>query len=178
MRSRDARRVVAFAAQAALLLVVACSRNAAAPAASATATANATATGTASATATPGDTPVAGVTIKVGNWMVVTERFRAQVAAPQGVNIRSSPEVTPSNRTGSLAPGAIVEIEGRVPQGQEAEPGNGTLWYYVGTVGSTPQFIYGPAGTLTPLTGSATPQPSTSPSPPAASTTPSPTATP
>ena len=43
-----------------------------------------------------------------------------------------------------MAPGGTVEIEGRVNDGQEAEQGKGTLWYYVGTVGNMPQFIYGP----------------------------------
>jgi len=128
----------------------------------ATATANTTPLGSAtpSATATPGDTPVAGASFKVSNWTVVVDRFRAQVSAPEGVNIRSAPEVTATNRTGSLAPGAAVDVEGRA-QGQEAEPGKGTDWYYVGTTGSGPQFIYGPTGTLTPLTGSATPATST-----------------
>jgi hypothetical protein len=93
----------------------------------------------------------------VGDYTVVVDHFPAQVTAAQGVNIRSSPEVTATNRTGSLAPGAQVDVEGRVLQGQEAEPGNGTLWYYVGTVGSTAQFIYGPEGTLAPVSASATP---------------------
>ncbi len=138
-----------------------------------TAAVTASSTPAAAATATPSQPagPNQGATIQVGNVNVVADRFRAQVSNPDGVNIRSSPQVTPDNRTGSLAPGAIVEVEGRVLQGQEAEPGQGTLWYYVGTAGNTPQFIYGAPGTLTPLTGSATPAPAgATPAAPASAT--------
>jgi hypothetical protein len=136
----------------------------------ATATAGAAAASTTpatAATATPTEPagPNQGATIQVGGVSVVVDRFRAQVSDPDGVNIRSSPQVTADNRTGSLPQGAIVEVEGRVLQGQEAEPGQGTLWYYVGTAGNTPQFIYGAPGTITPLTGSATPGPVASATP-------------
>ncbi|HTE84847.1 MAG TPA: hypothetical protein VK821_08940 [Dehalococcoidia bacterium] len=182
MRLCRPRTVFALAAPMALLLALGCSRKpaqnanptAAQPSATASTATAAAATATPSASATPGDTPVAGASIKVGDWTVVVDRFHAQVSAREGVNIRSSPEVNATNRTGSLAPGATVDVEGRVPQGQEAEPGNGTTWYYVGTAGSMPQFIYGPAGTLTPLTGSATPAASATGAP----VTASPSATP
>jgi hypothetical protein len=168
MRSRRTRTVAGVAASLMLLTVLGCSRPGAktssgqptgreATAAPSATAVTPTSSPVASPSATPGDTPVAGATFKVGDWTVVVGRFRAQVSSPQGVNIRSSPEVNATNRTGSLAPGATVDVEGQVPQGQEAEPGNGTNWFYVGTVGSTPQFIYGPSGTLTPLSGSATP---------------------
>jgi hypothetical protein len=112
-------------------------------------------------TASPkaGATAVNGATFKIGAVSVVVDQFRAQVTAAGGVNIRSAPQVTPDNRIGSLVPGAVVTVEGRVPAGQEAEPGHGTLWYFLGIVGSTPQFVYGAPGTLQPLTGSATPGP-------------------
>jgi hypothetical protein len=174
---------LAVAAPVALILLLGCTRKTSnlKPTAAATQTGATlttpspvpSASGTATSTATAAATPVAGASIKVGDATVVIDRFRAQITAAQGVNIRSSPEVTATNRTGSLAPGATVDVEGRVPQGQEAEQGNGTNWFYVGTVGNMPQFIYGPAGTLTPISGSATPSPGT---PNAA--TPTPTATP
>jgi hypothetical protein len=179
-----------------LLTVAACSRKSATPtpssspfaastAASTAASASANASASPSSSATPTTTaaagaipcPGAGSTIQVGGTSVVIDCFRAQISDPAGVNIRSSPQVTPDNRTGSLAPGAPVEVEGRVLQGQEAEQGHGTLWYYVGTAGTTPQFIYGATGTLTPVTGSATPSAGT-PSPGASPTGTPPTGTP
>jgi hypothetical protein len=183
MRPASLRLVVGLAAAVACCAGNACARPVAAPGVKQSATAvsaapsnttTATASSTATATGTAGATPIAGQNFKVGDYTVVVDRFPAQVASAQGVNIRSSPEVTATNRTGSLAPGAQVEVEGRVLQGQEAEPGNGTLWYYVGTVGSTPQFIYGPEGTLAPVTGSATPSSSSTPETPPASPTPTP----
>lgn len=107
-------------------------------------------------TATQAATPFAGASFQVGAWTVVVDRFRAQISDPDGVNIRSSPEVKPDNRSGSLLQGATVEVEGRVLQGQEAVAGQGTTWYYLGTAGTTPQFVYGQTGALTPLSGSAT----------------------
>jgi hypothetical protein len=183
MRPACLRLVVGIAALFALCAGAGCARIVSAPgtkpsatavSVAATTTSPTTTSPTATASATAGATPVAGQSFKVGDYAVVVDRFRAQVASAQGVNIRSSPEVTATNRTGSLAPGAQVDVEGRVLQGQEAEPGNGTLWYYVGTVGSTAQFIYGPEGTLAPVTGSATPSASTTLPTPSAS----PTATP
>jgi len=114
---------------------------------------------TETATPTVEATPINGATFKVGTATVVVDRFRAEITAAGGVNIRSAPMVTPDNRIGSLPPGSAVTVEGRVLAGQEAEPGQGTLWYFLGTVGSTPQFVYGAPGTLQPLTGSATPAP-------------------
>jgi len=184
------RRRVALAAALVASLLVACSRPSgpALPAATVAGTANpvASASGTVAPTATPSSTPaatsiatpVAGASVKVGDWTVVVAHFRAQVSEPDGVNIRSSPELKPDNRTGSLPAGATVDVEGSVAQGQEAVPGEGTNWYYLGTVGTSPpapQFIYGPAGALTPISASATPAASVSASP--APTT-SPTATP
>lgn len=147
---------------AGLLLLTACSRHVV-PARNLVASETALSgpvTATATETATPpADTPVAGASFQIGAWQVVVERFRAQVSAAGGVNVRSSPEVRPDNRIGSLPPGSVVNVEGRVPSGQEAEPGKGTTWYFLGTAGQTPQFIYGAAGTLQPLGGSATPGP-------------------
>jgi len=175
MSVERARRIIALATALGAGLCVACARPSGPappaatvagtpnPAASTPSTPAAVASATASATVLA--TPVAGAGLKVGDWTVVVARFRAQVSEPAGVNIRSSPEVTPDNRTGSLPAGAAVDVEGSVAQGQEAVPGQGTTWYYLGTVGTsppTPQFIYGPAGTLTPLSASATPSASAS----------------
>lgn len=131
---------------------------------------------TASATAPLAATPVNGATFKVGAATVIVDQFRAQVTAAGGVNIRSAPTVTPDNRIGSLPPGSVVTVEGRVPAGQEAEPGHGTLWYFLGMVGSMPQFLYGAPGTIQPLTGSATPAPIGTAA--ASATAPAPLATP
>lgn len=162
MRPSRARAALALAVSFSLAAALACGRTSGpsntSPAATPVSTqaAASAAAAPASATPTPADTPVAGANFKIGNWTVITDRFRAQVADPEGVNIRSSPEVKPDNRTGSLPAGSTVQVEGRVLQGQEAVAGQGTTWYYVGTAGSTPQFVYAPNGTLTPLTGSAT----------------------
>jgi hypothetical protein len=133
-------------------------------------------------TSTAPATPIPGANLQVGSWTVVAGRFRAQISQTDGVNIRSSPEVTPDNRTGSVPAGAIVDVEGSVAQGQEAVPGQGTNWYYLGSVGTAPpipQFIYGPPGTLTPVSASATPAASAAASPaPAAASSPTPTPTP
>jgi hypothetical protein len=176
MRPFCSRLVVGGAATLALFAGWGCARIRSTPGAkppttaaavATTTVAQATSITTATATGTAGATPVSGASFKVGDYNVVVDRFRAQITAAQGVNIRSAPEVTATNRTGSLAPGAQVDVEGRVLQGQEAEPGNGTLWYYVGTVGSTPQFIYGPDGTLATSTPSATPSASATAATPA-----------
>jgi hypothetical protein len=136
--------------------------------------------GTAAATALA--TPIAGASLQVGSWTVAVNHFQAQVSDPDGVNVRSSPEVTADNRTGSLPSGATVNVEGTVANGQEAVAGQGTTWYYVGTIGTatpTPQFIYGAPGTLTPLTGAATPVAAGTPAATAtAATTATPAATP
>jgi hypothetical protein len=174
MRFPGPRICTLLIAPAAMLLVLGCVRGISntqteqTPAAIATASPSASAAPILSATATPvatvGNTPVSGATFTVGTWTVIVERFRAQVNQSDGVNIRSSPEVKPDNRTGSLPGGATVEVEGRVDKGQEAVAGQGTTWYYLGTAGNAPQFIYGPTGTLTPLSGSATAVPPASPS--------------
>jgi hypothetical protein len=123
-----------------------------------------TATATVIATATIGATALPGSTFTIGTWTVAVDRFRAQVNQSDGINIRSTPEVKPDNRTGSLPGGATVEVEGRVDAGQEAVAGQGTTWYYLCTAGQTPQFVYGATGTLTQLNGSATATPPASPS--------------
>jgi hypothetical protein len=175
MRLLTPRFCASLIAPAGMLLVLGCARGTAntqtaqTPAAAATAVPSASAAPapsmTLTATATPRNTPVAGASFTVGTWPVVVDRFRAQVNQSDGVNIRSSPEIKPDNRTGSLPGGASVEVEGRVEKGQEAVAGQGTTWYYLGTAGNSPQFVYGAAGTLTPLAGSATATPSASPSP-------------
>ena len=152
---------------AGLLCLTGCGRHKASPPA-VSPTVAATATGTASALATPAGataaatengTPVPGATFKVGDVSVQVQRFRAQVTTPDGVNIRSAPVVAADNRVGSVPNGSIVEVEGVVAAGQEAVPGQGTTWYFLGMSGSTPQFVYGAAGTLQPVSGSATAAP-------------------
>jgi hypothetical protein len=188
MRFERACRSIALAIALVAALGSACARPAARPLPSATVAGTAnpvvTVTGTSATPATPSvtstgtpiATAIAGATIKVGDWTVTVAHFRALVTEPDGVNVRSSPEVKPDNRTGSLPTGAAVDVEGTTTQGQEAMPGQGTNWYYLGTVGAsppTPQFIYGPAGTLAPVSASATPAPAGSATPaPAGSATP------
>ncbi|MGI8551468.1 MAG: hypothetical protein ACR2PL_11895 [Dehalococcoidia bacterium] len=184
----------------AVLLFAACAHHSSAPNLSPSATngmagsANALASGTVAATgsAVAGNTPVAGATFRVGDTAVIVERFRARISAADGVNVRSSAEVKPENRVGSLPAGTIVEVEGQVHAGQEAEPGHGTIWYFLGMQGTTPQFIYGAPGTIERATGAATGTPAAStatgtplvppPFPPAGTATstaqPSPTPTP
>lgn len=111
--------------------------------------------------------PAPGSTFPVGQFTVTADRFQAQVIAADGVNIRSAPTVTPDNRIGSLPRGMLVQVVGTISNGQEAEPGNGTTWYFLGVAGTMPQFIYGAPGTIQPLTGSATPTiPTIIPTPP------------
>lgn len=177
MHTPNPRMLFSLVASAGVLLAIGCARGTAGTKSPQTATAVASATvgsgiataAAATATAvispTAGSTPISGASFTVGTWTVVADRFRAQVNQSDGVNIRSTPEVKPDNRTGSLPGGATVEVEGRVDMGQEAIAGQGTTWYYLGTAGNSPQFVYGAAGTLTPLTGSATAVAPTPPSP-------------
>ena len=184
MSVRFPRGVALVCLCAGLLVLAACSHHKTAPKAPSP---TATGAGTVSAfpavtstagspsatpTPTPGATAVKGATFKIGAVSVVVDQFRAEITAAGGVNIRSAPLVAPDNRIGSLPPGSVVTVEGRVLAGQAAEPGQGTLWYFLGTVGSTPQFVYGAPGTLQPLIGSATPGPIGTPAASASPATP------
>ena len=74
--------------------------------------------------------------------MVVDEVFVGVVRESGGLRIRSAPRVEPGNVVGSVAQGAMVNVEGRVLNGQEAETGKGTVWLIVGPN----QYIYAPEG--------------------------------
>ena len=100
-----------------------------AAAAAATATARPTAAGT------PAPRNVGGLTI-------VDETWVGRIVEPGGLRIRSAPRVEPGNVVGSLPDGALVNVTGRVLNGQEAEPGKGTVWLIVGVN----QYIYAPPG--------------------------------
>ena len=85
--------------------------------------------------------------------MIQDVQFTATVAADGGLRIRSSPDASGSNIVGSVAQGTQVNVEGKVLNGAEAEPGKGTIWYLVGPQ----QYIYGAEGYVVPLGGTATP---------------------
>ena len=82
-------------------------------------------------TATPAPSPSPAVRM-VNGLEVVDEQWTGRIAEPGGLRIRSAPRVEPGNVVGSLAAGAEVTVEGRVLNGQEAEPGKGTVWLIVG----------------------------------------------
>ena len=88
---------------------------------------------------TPSPTPAAR---NVNGLMIVDEVWVGRIADPQGLRIRSAPRVEPGNVVGSLAAGTEVTVEGRVLNGQEAEPGKGTIWLIVGPS----QYIYAAPG--------------------------------
>ncbi|HEY8837429.1 MAG TPA: SH3 domain-containing protein, partial [Dehalococcoidia bacterium] len=58
-----------------------------------------------------------------------------------GLRIRSAP-ATDAPVVGSLAEGTLVNVEGKVLNGAEAEQGKGTVWFIVGVK----QYIYGAEG--------------------------------
>jgi hypothetical protein len=113
-------------------------------------TGTATATVTAlPATETPAPTPTPPPTPSptpaprnVNGLMVVDETWVGRVVEPGGLRIRSAPRVDAGNVVGSIAQGTDVTVEGRVLNGQEAEPGRGTVWLIVGPS----QYIYAPEG--------------------------------
>lgn len=78
----------------------------------------------------------------VNGLQVVDEAWVGRVAEPGGLRIRSVPQVQSGNVVGSVAQGAEINVEGRVLNGQEAEPGKGTVWLIVGP----DQYIYGAQG--------------------------------
>ncbi len=104
---------------------------------SATATVEATPTVTPSPTASPTPTPR-----NVGGLLIVDEVWTGRVVEAGGLRIRSAPRVEPGNVVGSVPQGAEVQVQGRVLNGQEAEPGKGTEWLIVGPN----QYIYAGTG--------------------------------
>lgn len=68
----------------------------------------------------------------VNGLMIVDETWVGRVVEPGGLRIRSAPRVETGNVVGSVPDGVLVNVEGRVLNGQEAEPGKGTVWLIVG----------------------------------------------
>lgn len=94
---------------------------------------------------TPSPTPPASGTPaprNVNGLMVVDETWVGRVVEAGGLRIRRAPRVEPGNVVGSVAQGTEVNVEGRVLNGQEAEPGKGTVWLIVGPS----QYIYAAPG--------------------------------
>ena len=58
------------------------------------------------------------------------------------MRVRWAPRIETGNVVGSVAEGTPVNVEGRVLNGQEAEPGKGTTWLIVGPN----QYIYAAPG--------------------------------
>lgn len=101
------------------------------------------------ATPTPEPTPTATPTASptptprnVGGLLIVDEVWTGRVVEAGGLRIRSAPRVEPGNVVGSVPQGAEVHVQGRVLNGQEAEPGKGTEWLIVGPN----QYIYAGQG--------------------------------
>jgi hypothetical protein len=178
-RRRAREGVALFAIAAALLLLAACggskkkNNNTAAsttPAALTTAVASATVLPGVPIT-TPGALPVQQRTPVVtpiphtptpqptpavrneNGLQIVDVSFDAVVSEAGGVRIRSAPQVDSGNVVGSLPQGAPVQVEGRVLNGAEAEPGLGTVWCIVGVK----QYIYCGNGYITQNGASPTP---------------------
>lgn len=78
----------------------------------------------------------------VNGLRIIDETWVGQVAEAGGLRIRSAPRVEAGNVVGSVAQGTRVNVEGRVLNGQEAEPGKGTEWLIVGPG----QYIYAAPG--------------------------------
>lgn len=100
---------------------------------------------TPSPTLTPTPTPGPASTPtprNVNGLLVVDEAWVGRVVEPGGLRIRRAPRVEPGNVVGSVPTGAEVQVQGRVLNGQEAEPGKGTVWLIVGPN----QYIYGAPG--------------------------------
>lgn len=97
---------------------------------------------------TPAASPTPAVRDENG-LKIQDDRFAGKVTASGGVRIRSSPETSGSNVVGSLPEGALLNVEGRVLNGAEAEQGKGTVWYIVGVK----QYVYGADGYVQRLGG-------------------------
>jgi hypothetical protein len=100
---------------------------------------------------TPSPTPLASPTpaIRTENGLQIQDiSFTGRVDADGGLRIRNAPTLD-AQVVGSVAQGAIVQVEGKVLNGAEAEQGKGTVWYIVGVN----QYIYGAEGYVTPIQG-------------------------
>jgi len=78
----------------------------------------------------------------VNGLLIQDEVFVGVVREAGGLRIRSAPRIEPGNVVGSVAKDTPVNVEGRVLNGQEAEPGKGTIWLIVGPS----QYIYAAPG--------------------------------
>jgi hypothetical protein len=73
---------------------------------------------------------------------IVDETWVGVVREAGGLRIRSAPRIQPGNVVGSVPQNAEVNVSGRVLNGDEAEPGKGTVWLIVGIN----QYMYAPVG--------------------------------
>lgn len=108
------------------------------------ATAEGTPLPTPDGTATPAATasPPPPTPRVVNGLSILDETWVGQVNEAGGLRIRSAPRVEAGNVVGSVAQGTRVNVEGKVLNGQEAEPGKGTEWLIVGPS----QYIYAAPG--------------------------------
>lgn len=92
---------------------------------------------------TPAPSPTAPPGPRIVNGLLIVDEVWGGIVRERGgLRIRSAPRVEVGNVVGSLAEGTPVTVEGRVLNGQEAEPGKGTEWLIVGPS----QYIYGAPG--------------------------------
>jgi hypothetical protein len=94
------------------------------------------------ATPTPAGPTPTPTPRNVNGLQVIDETWVGRVAEPGGLRIRNAPQIQSGNVVGSVPQGAEINVEGRVLNGQEAEPGKGTVWLIVGPN----QYIYGAQG--------------------------------
>ncbi len=103
---------------------------------------------------TPTPTPTTGPAVRDENGLRIQDvAFSGKVTVSGGLRIRSAP-ATDAPVVGSLAEGTLVNVEGKVLNGGEAEQGKGTVWFIVGVK----QYIYGAEGYIQTL-GTPTPAP-------------------
>lgn len=115
-------------------------------------------------TASPAPTPSPTPTVRIQNGLQIQDvSFSGTVAAAGGLRIRSSPDSNQANVVGSVTEGSLVNVEGRVLNGTEAEQGQGTVWCIVGVN----QYVYCHDGYIVPAI---TPTPSPAPTPTATGT--------
>lgn len=89
----------------------------------------------------PGPSPTPFVR-NANGLQIIDEVWIGRVKEAGGLRVRSSPRVEPNNVVGSLPQGWEVTVEARILNGQEAEPGKGTVWLLVGVN----QYVYNGTG--------------------------------
>lgn len=93
-------------------------------------------------TPSPRPTPTAGPAVRDENGLKIQDvHFVGRIAASGGLRIRSAPAAD-APVVASVPEGALVNVEGKVLNGAEAEQGKGTVWYIVGVK----QYVYGAEG--------------------------------